>query len=101
MQTLKEQITETLQSIFDPEIPVSIWELGFIYDIDINEKNDVKILMTLTSPTCPVAETLPLEVQVKVAAIPDIGNVFVKITFDPPWSMDRISDAAKLELGLF
>ena len=101
MQPLKEQITETLQSIFDPEIPVSIWELGFIYDIDINEKNDVKILMTLTSPTCPVAETLPLEVQVKVAAIPDIGNVSVKITFDPPWSMDRISDAAKLELGLF
>lgn len=99
MEQLKEKVIEKLSGIFDPEIPVNIWELGFIYDIDIKENRDVDILMTLTAPNCPVAESLPLEVQEEVSKIENIGKVNVNITFDPPWDMDKLSDAAKLELG--
>jgi len=100
MEELQEKIKAALSNIFDPEIPVNILELGFIYNIDIKENKDVDILMTLTAPNCPVAESLPEEVQQQVANVKGVGNVTVNVTFDPPWSMDRISDAAKLELGL-
>lgn len=97
---MKEKIIEALSQIYDPEIPVNIWELGFIYDINIHSVGDVDILMTLTAPNCPVAETLPVEIKNKISEIEGIGQVKVNITFDPPWNMDRMSDAAKLELGL-
>lgn len=99
MEELKEKVIEKLSGIFDPEIPVNIWELGFIYNIEVKENRDVDILMTLTAPNCPVAESLPLEVQEEVSKIENIGKVTVNITFDPPWDMDKLSDAAKLELG--
>ncbi|MGB5242964.1 MAG: SUF system Fe-S cluster assembly protein [Lutimonas sp.] len=96
---LGEKIVDKLKSIFDPEIPVDIYELGLIYDVFVNEKNDVKILMTLTSPNCPVAETLPVEVEEKVRSIDEVRNAEVEITFDPPWTQDMMSEEAKLELG--
>ena len=98
--SLGEKIVGVLKTIFDPEIPVDIYELGLIYDVFINEDNDVKILMTLTSPNCPVAETLPVEVEEKVKSLDEIKDVHVEITFDPPWTQDLISEEAKLELGM-
>ena len=97
---LGEKIVVVLKTIFDPEIPVDIYELGLIYDVFVNEDNDVKILMTLTSPNCPVAETLPVEVEEKVKSLDEIKDVQVEITFDPPWTQDLISEEAKLELGM-
>jgi FeS assembly SUF system protein len=97
---LGEKIVRVLKTIFDPEIPVDIYELGLIYDVMINEDNDVKILMTLTSPNCPVAETLPMEVEEKVKSIDEVKSCEVEITFDPPWSKDLMSEEAKLELGM-
>lgn len=97
---MKDKVTKVLQEIFDPEIPVNIWELGFIYKLEVNEKNDVYILMTLTAPNCPVAETLPTEVETKVKEIPGVGDVKVEITFEPAWDTEMMSEAAKLELGL-
>ena len=96
---LGENIVKVLKGIYDPEIPVDIYELGLIYDVMINEDNDVKILMTLTSPNCPVAETLPLEVEEKVKSIDTVKSAEVEITFDPPWTKDLMSEEAKLELG--
>jgi FeS assembly SUF system protein len=96
---LGDNIVKTLKGIYDPEIPVDIYELGLIYDVMINEDNDVKILMTLTSPNCPVAETLPLEVEEKVKSIDEVKSCEVEITFDPPWTKDLMSEEAKLELG--
>ena len=98
-QALGEKIVRVLKTIFDPEIPVDIYELGLIYDVFVNEDYEVKILMTLTTPNCPVAETLPLEVEEKVKSMDAIKNAEVEITFDPPWSQDLMSDEAKLELG--
>jgi FeS assembly SUF system protein len=97
---MKNKIIEVLSTITDPEIPVNIWDLGFIYDIVVDENENVEILMTLTAPNCPVAESLPEEVHDKVSAIDGIGTVIVTVTFDPPWTMDRVSEAAKLDLGL-
>ena len=97
---LGEKIVRVLKTIFDPEIPVDIYELGLIYDVFVNEDFDVKILMTLTTPNCPVAETLPLEVEEKVKSINEVKSAEVEITFDPPWSQDLMSDEAKLELGM-
>ncbi len=97
---LKQQVIDILNNIYDPEIPVNIWELGFIYKLEVNANNDVYILMTLTAPNCPVAESLPMEVQTRISAIPGVGKVSVEITFDPPWEMDMMTDAAKMELGL-
>ena len=97
---LGEKIVKVLKSIYDPEIPVDIYELGLIYDVMVNTDYDVKILMTLTSPNCPVAESLPKEVEDKVKAIDHIKEVEVEITFDPPWSKDLMSEEAKLELGM-
>ncbi len=99
VQHLGDVIIEKIKTIYDPEIPVDIYELGLIYDVMISEDNDVKILMTLTSPNCPVAETLPMEVEEKVKTIEDVKDAEVEITFDPAWSQDMMSEEAKLELG--
>ena len=96
---LGEKIVKELKSIFDPEIPVDIYELGLIYDVFVNEDNEVKILMTLTSPNCPVAESLPQEVEEKIRSIDEVKTAEVEITFDPPWTKDLMSEKAKLELG--
>lgn len=98
-QDLGEKIVKELKSIFDPEIPVDIYELGLIYDVFVNEDNEVKILMTLTSPNCPVAESLPQEVEEKIRSIDEVKTAEVEITFDPPWTKDLMSEEAKLELG--
>lgn len=96
---LGETVVKVLKTIYDPEIPVDIYELGLIYDVFLNEDNDVKILMTLTTPNCPVAESLPQEVKDKVASIEGVESAEVEMTFDPPWSRDLMSEEAKLELG--
>ena len=96
---LGEEIVKVLKTIFDPEIPVDIYELGLIYDVFVNEDNEVKILMTLTSPNCPVAESLPQEVEEKIRSIDEVKTAEVEITFDPPWTKDLMSEEAKLELG--
>ena len=97
---LGEDIVKVLKTIYDPEIPVDIYELGLIYDVMVNTDYEVKILMTLTSPNCPVAETLPKEVEDKVNKIENVKATEVEITFDPPWSKDLMSEEAKLELGM-
>ena len=97
---LGELIVRKLKTIYDPEIPVDIYELGLIYDVMVNTDYEVKILMTLTSPNCPVAESLPKEVEDKVAAIENVKSAEVEITFDPPWSKDLMSEEARLELGM-
>ena len=97
---LAEKIVRVIKTIFDPEIPVDIYELGLIYDVFVNEDYGVKILMTLTTPNCPVAESLPQEVEDKVKSITIVTSAEVEITFDPPWSQDLMSDEAKLELGM-
>ncbi|HUH28542.1 MULTISPECIES: DUF59 domain-containing protein [Gelidibacter] len=97
---LGEKIVNVIKTVYDPEIPVDIYELGLIYDVFVNEDYDVKILMTLTTPNCPVAESLPLEVEERVKSIDEINSVIVEMTFDPPWSQDLMSEEAKLELGM-
>ncbi len=97
---LGEEIVKVLKGIYDPEIPVDIYELGLIYDVMVNTDNEVKILMTLTSPNCPVAESLPQEVEQKVTGIENVKSTEVEITFDPPWTRDLMSEEAKLELGM-
>ena len=98
---IEADIVELLQTIYDPEIPVSIYELGLIYDVEIEPDGDVHVLMTLTSPACPVAESLPVEVESKIAALPGVRNVRMEIVWDPPWAPEMMSEAAKLELGFF
>jgi len=98
-QSIGDKVVVVLKTIFDPEIPVDIYELGLIYDVMVSEDNDVKILMTLTSPNCPVAETLPLEVEEKVKTLEEVKGAEVEITFDPTWTQDMMSEEAKLELG--
>ena len=100
LQAIGEKIVERICQIYDPEIPVNIYELGLIYDIQVSEDYDVEIEMTLTSPNCPVAETLPVEVEEKVKVVEEVRNVKVNITFDPPWDKDMMSEEAKLELGM-
>ena len=99
-EELGDKIVKVLKTIFDPEIPVDIYELGLIYDVLVNEDSEVKILMTLTTPNCPVAETLPLEVEEKIKSISMVQDAEVEITFDPPWSQDLMSEEAKLALGM-
>lgn len=98
-EILKDRIIQRLKTIHDPEIPLNIYELGLIYEIDIDENCDILIVMTLTAPNCPVAESLPLEVEEAVKQTEGVNNVQVQITFEPAWSMDKLSDEAKLELG--
>ena len=99
-QELGEKIVGVLKTIYDPEIPVDIYELGLIYDVFVNEDHEVRILMTLTSPNCPVAESLPVEVEEKVKSLDMVKDAEVEITFDPPWTQELMSEEAKLELGL-
>ena len=99
-EKLGDNIVRVIKTIYDPEIPVDIYELGLIYDVFVNENNDVRIIMTLTSPNCPVAESLPQEVKEKVKSIDMVNDVEVELTFDPPWSQDIMSEEAKLELGM-
>ena len=97
---LKEKIIEEIKKIYDPEIPVNIYDLGMIYDIKVEDKNTAKIKMTLTSPNCPVAESLPKEVKDGIMQVEGIDNVDLDLVWDPPWDKDRMSEAAKLELNL-
>ena len=96
---LENAVVEMLKTIYDPEIPVDIFELGLIYEVRIDEDKNVVIEMTLTSPNCPVAESMPKEVEDKVAAIENVNSAKVNIVFDPPWDKDMMSEEAKLELG--
>ena len=99
IQILGEEVVKALCQIYDPEITVNIYELGLIYDVQISEDYDVKILMTFTAPNCPVAESLPLEVRERVEKIKKIKTATVDITWDPPWNKSMMSEEAKLELG--
>ena len=101
IQPLIQRIVEVIRTCYDPEIPVNICELGLIYDIHISEGNDLSVKMTLTSPNCPVAETLPAEVEQKLENIPELNSVKVEITFDPPWEREMMSEEAKIELGMW
>jgi FeS assembly SUF system protein len=99
MQKIGDDIVDVLRSIYDPEIPVNIYELGLIYDVQVSSEGDVKILMTLTSPNCPVAESMPEEVKQKVGTVDQVNEVEVEITFEPQWTKDMMSEEAMLELG--
>ena len=99
MEKLENTIVDVLKSIYDPEIPVDVYELGLIYEVKIDKESNVQIEMTLTSPNCPVAESMPKEVEDKVAEITDVKSAKVNIFFDPPWDKDMMSEEAKLELG--
>ena len=96
---LEAEIVKVLKTIYDPEIPVNIYELGLIYEVDVDEYDNVDIKMTLTAPNCPVADTLPVEVKDKVSEIKGTNTVNVEMTFDPPWDKDMMSEEAMLELG--
>jgi len=100
MDGLKQEIIAVIKQIFDPEIPVNIWELGLIYDLQVVADGQVEIKMTLTSPSCPVAESLPVEVESKVRELARVNGVKLEMVWDPPWDMDRLSEAAKLTLNL-
>ena len=97
---LGEKIVKVIKTIYDPEIPVDVYELGLIYDVMVNEDYDVKVIMTLTTPNCPVAETLPKEVEDKIKSLKEVNDCEVGITFEPEWTKDLMSDEAKLELGM-
>ena len=101
LDDLKEDVINMLKTIYDPEIPVNIYELGLIYDIEINEAGDVDINMTLTAPGCPVAQTFPGEIESKVSTVPDTGKVRVELVWEPIWTKDKMSEAAQLQLGMF
>lgn len=98
-EEIKGKVKAVIETIFDPEIPVNIYELGLIYEITVSPFKDVHIMMTLTSPNCPVAGSLPTEVEDKVDSIPEVKETEVELTFDPPWEMSMMSEEAKLELG--
>lgn len=101
IKPLEERVVDVLKTCFDPEIPVNIYDLGLIYEVRVDDGNDVYVKMTLTSPACPVAETLPPDVENKIREIPDVNKAKVEITFDPPWDKDMMSEEAKLELGMW
>ncbi len=96
---IKEEVIEKIKTVFDPELPVNIWELGLIYEVNIVPINNVQIIMTLTAPSCPAAQTLPHDVDQKIREIEGINDVFVEITWTPAWNKDMMSEEAKLELG--
>ncbi|MFV2073747.1 MAG: iron-sulfur cluster assembly protein [Thermoanaerobaculales bacterium] len=98
---LRDQVIEVLKEIYDPEIPVNIWEMGLIYEVNVDEEANVRILMTLTSPMCPVAESLPPEIEAKAGAVEGVETTAVEVTWDPPWDPEMMSEAAKLELGMY
>ncbi|MBA3663549.1 MAG: DUF59 domain-containing protein [Bacteroidetes bacterium] len=96
---LMQRVIDEIKTVFDPEIPVDIWELGLVYELNLNETNDLAIVMTLTSPNCPVAESLPADVKNKLQLVPGINSVDLKLTFEPSWEKDMMSEVAQLELG--
>ena len=96
---LKEEIVRAIKQVYDPEIPVDVYELGLIYEINILPINNVEIVMTLTSPSCPAAESIPSEVEMNVKEVPGVNEVNIELTFDPPYATDMMSEEAKLELG--
>jgi FeS assembly SUF system protein len=98
-ESLRDKVIECLQTIYDPEIPVNIYELGLVYKVDVLPINNVQIVMTLTAPSCPAAQSLPIEVDQKVRQIEGINDVHVAVTWDPPWDKSMMSEAAQLELG--
>ena len=100
MSDIKSQVIEEIKKIYDPEIPVNIYELGLIYKLEIDEKNRINIDMTLTSPNCPVAESLPKEVKENIMKVDGVSDVNLNLVWEPPWDKDRMSEAAKLELNL-
>ena len=100
MSDIKSKVIEAVKKIYDPEIPVNIYELGLIYKIDVDEKNKVNVDMTLTSPNCPVAESLPNEVKENIKKVEGVSDVNLNLVWDPPWNKDKMSEAAKLELNL-
>ena len=100
MSDIKNQVIEEIKKIYDPEIPVNIYELGLIYKIEVDEKNKVNIDMTLTSPNCPVAESLPKEVKDNIMKVEGVSDVNLNLVWEPPWDKDKMSEAAKLELNL-
>ncbi len=97
---LRPRVIDVLCSVFDPEIPVNVWELGLIYGIDVDADRRVRVRMTLTAPGCPAARALPLEIERKVREVPGVAGADVEVVWDPPWSPERMSDAARLELGV-
>ena len=98
---LEGEVTEVLRTVYDPEIPVNIYELGLVYNIEVSPEGVVDVRMTLTTPMCPVAESLPIEVENKIRAISGVTDVKVEVVWDPPWNMNMMSEEAKLELGFF
>jgi len=100
MSEIKEKVIEEIKKIFDPEIPVNIYELGLIYKIEVDEKNKVTVDMTLTSPNCPVAESLPNEVKENIMKVKGVSDVILNLVWEPPWDKDKMSEAAKLELNI-
>jgi len=98
--SLRDNIVAALKKVYDPEMPVNIYELGLIYDLSVNDSGAAAIRMTLTAPNCPVAGTMPGEVERAVRAVPGVSDVKLELTFDPPWTKDRMSEAAKLALGI-
>jgi FeS assembly SUF system protein len=100
-ETLRPAIVQAISTVFDPEIPVNIWELGLIYDIAVDASNAAVITMTLTAPGCPAAQSLPSEVAAKVKAVPGITDATVDVVWEPGWTKDRMSEAAKLQLGMW
>jgi len=99
-ETLKQKIIECLQTIYDPEIPVNIYELGLIYEVDVLPINNIQIVMTLTAPSCPAAQSLPIEVDQKLRQIEGVNDVHVAVTWNPPWNKSMMSEEAQLELGM-
>jgi FeS assembly SUF system protein len=100
-EELYDQVMEAIKTVYDPEIPVNIWELGLIYSVDIDEENKVHVKMTLTSPACPVAESLPMEVQEKIMQVEGITDVDLRVVFTPPWTKDKMSEEARFALDMF
>ena len=98
--SLQDQVVAALKTVYDPEMPINIYELGLIYEVDVDAAGEAAIRMTLTAPNCPVAGSLPADVERAVRAVPGVTGVKIELTFDPPWSKDRMSEAAKLALGL-
>ena len=97
---IQEEVISVLRSCYDPEIPVDIYELGLVYGVDVDAAGAVDVKMTLTSPSCPVAESLPMEVESRIRALPGVEKVAVEVVWDPPWTMENMSEAARLQLGL-
>ena len=98
-EAIEEKVIDVIKTIFDPELPVNIYELGLVYKVEVNEGGNVFVLMTLTAPGCPAAQSLPLEVDEKIRAVEGVSDVLVTVTWDPPWNKSMMSEAAQLELG--